>query len=106
MNKALEKSIIRAGFVILILTFLLGSPVFAKLSEEAAITIAKGYMRDNGHDNDYVLFWPSVTDDYNYENSWHITFPPSVTNFLSGQFAYSVDVDKETGKVLSGQARE
>lgn len=94
-----------AGIVIF-MVMSLGSPVFAALNEEAALTIAKGYMRDNGYDNDYVLFWPSVTDDYNYKNSWHITFPSNVTNFLSGRFAFSVDVDKETGKVLSGQPSE
>lgn len=93
-------------WVVIAVIFLGGSPVFAAISEEAAITIAKGYMRNNGLDNNYVLFWPSITDDYNYKNSWHVTFPPSVTNFLEGQFAYSVDVDKETGQVLSGQDKE
>ncbi len=98
--------IMKAGLIVFMLVSFLGNPVFAGISEEAAITIAKGYMRNNGYDNDYVLFWPSVTDDYNYKNSWHITFPPTVTNFLAGKFAFSVDVDKETGEVLSGQAKE
>jgi hypothetical protein len=94
-----------AVLVFLVMSFL-GSSVFAAISEEAAITIAKGYMRDNGYDNDYALFWPSMTDDYNYKNSWHVTFPPSVTNFLEGNFAFSVDIDKETGEVLGAAARD
>ncbi|MFA4842389.1 MAG: hypothetical protein WC658_00960 [Candidatus Omnitrophota bacterium] len=104
MNKALGKTILRTGLVIFIFIFLLGSPVFAELNEEAALAIAKGYMRDNGYGNDYVLFWPSITDDYKYENSWHITFPPTVTSFLEGRFSFGVDVDKETGKVISSDA--
>ena len=94
-----------AGIIFIVMALWAG-PVFAAISEEAAVTIAKAYMRNNGYENNYVLFWPSVTDDYNYKNFWHITFPPSVTNFLEGRFAYSVDVDKTTGEVLSGQPKE
>jgi hypothetical protein len=95
------------GLLVFAAILFIAGPAFAGgISEEAAIVIAKGYMIDNGYDQDYVLFWPSVTDDYNYKKSWHVTFPPTVTSFLAGNFAFSVDIDKETGNVLGASARD
>lgn len=76
------------------------------VSEREAVSVAKEYMRDNGYDNDYMVFWPSVTDGTRYGNSWHVSFPPAVPTFLTGRFSFGVDVDKKTGAVISSDATQ